>query len=348
MPAPSSEPAADLLPLDRLTPYLSAHLPGFAGPVTAEKTATGQSNPTFVLTAPSGRYVLRRKPPGTLLKSAHAVDREFRVIAALQGSAVPVPQALHLCTDDSVIGAMFYVMGFVPGRTFMDPRLPALSAEARTAAYDDMNRCLAALHAVDIAAAGLSDFGKPGSYFARQTGRWAGQYRASQTEAIPAMEETIAWLEANIPPDDGQVALVHGDWRIDNLRYAPETPHVVAVLDWELSTLGHPLADLGYQLMQWRMPPGEPGRGLEGVDRAALGIPTDAAYLEAYAARRGLSAIPDMTFCLAFSFFRMAAILQGVKKRALDGNASNPEAGLRLGSFVPLFAERALEVVAKG
>ncbi|MEL6233174.1 MAG: phosphotransferase family protein [Pseudomonadota bacterium] len=338
---------SDLLPLDRLTPYLEAHLPGFAGPVQAEKTATGQSNPTFILTTPGGRFVLRRKPPGALLKSAHAVDREFRVISALGDSDVPVPAALHLCADDEVIGAMFYVMEFMPGRTFMDPRLPELAAEERDAAYDAMNRCLAALHSVDITARGLEEFGKPGSYFARQTGRWAGQYRASQTEELAAMDELIAWLEANMPEDDGQVALVHGDWRIDNLRYAPDAPEVVAVLDWELSTLGHPLADLGYQLMQWRMPPGEPGRGLDGVDRAALGIPSDAEYLERYARRRGLADIPDMTFCLAFSFFRMAAILQGVKKRALDGNASNPEAGLRLGSFVPLFAGRALEIIAK-
>jgi aminoglycoside phosphotransferase (APT) family kinase protein len=341
MPAPTS----DLLPLDRLEPWLAAHVPGFRGPVAAEKTATGQSNPTFVLDAASGRYVLRRKPPGVLLKSAHAVDREFRVISALQGSTVPVPPALVLCEDEDVIGAMFYVMGFVPGRTFMDPRVPGVTPGDRAAIYDDMNRCLAALHSVDLAAAGLSGFGRPGSYFARQTARWAGQYRASATEDIPQMEAVIAWLEANLPPDDDATTLVHGDWRIDNLRFAPDAPRVVAVLDWELSTLGHPLADLGYQLMQWRMPPGEPGRGLEGVDRAALGIPSDEAYVEAYARRRGLTALPDMTYCLAFSFFRMAAILQGVRKRALDGNASNPEAGLRLGAFVPEFARRALAVI---
>ncbi|RMH52654.1 MAG: phosphotransferase family protein [Alphaproteobacteria bacterium] len=337
-------PAA-LLPLDRLEPWLAAHIPGFRGPVTAEKTPVGQSNPTFVLTAPSGRYVLRRKPPGQLLKSAHAVDREFRVISALADSEVPVPRALALCEDEGVIGAMFYVMAHVPGRTFLDPRLPGLSPDARAAAYDDMNRCLAALHSVDVARAGLSDFGPPGSYFARQVARWAKQYRASQTEEIPEMDRVIAWLEANLPGDDDETTLVHGDWRIDNLRYAPDAPRVAAVLDWELSTLGHPLADLGYQLMQWRMPPGEPGRGLEGVDRAALGIPSDEAYVEAYARRRGLTELPDMTYCLAFAFFRMAAILQGVKKRALDGNASNPEAGLRLGSFVPEFARRAARVI---
>ncbi|MEM9012458.1 MAG: phosphotransferase family protein [Pseudomonadota bacterium] len=343
MPAPMSE----LLPLDRLEPYLAAHIPGFAGPVSAKKTAQGQSNPTFILTAASGQYVLRRKPPGDLLKSAHAVDREFRVISALAGTDVPVPGALHLCEDEDVLGVVFYVMEFVPSRTWVDPRLLDCTNEDRAAAYDSMNRTLAALHSVDVATVGLADYGKPGNYFARQTSRWTGQYRASETETIAPMEELIAWLEANMPADDGRVCLVHGDYRIDNLLFHPERPEVVAVVDWELSTLGHPFADLGGQIMQWSMPPGEEGRGLMGVDRAPLGIPSDAEYVATYAERTGLSTPPDLSFPVAFAFFRMAAIIQGVKKRALDGNASNPERGLKMGQYVPLFAEAALARIAK-
>ncbi|MEL6679889.1 MAG: phosphotransferase family protein [Pseudomonadota bacterium] len=341
------EPISDLLPLDRLTPYLEAHVPGLKGPITAEKTATGQSNPTFILTTAGGKYVLRRKPPGQLLKSAHAVDREFRVISALAGSAVPVPAALHLCEDEDVLGAMFYVMGFVEGRNWVDPRCKDLDPEARGRVYASMNSTLAALHSVDVEAAGLADYGKPGNYFARQVGRWTTQYRAAETGTIPAMEELIGWLEAEMPEDDGRVALVHGDWRIDNLLF-DGAHRVNAVLDWELSTLGHPLADLGYQIMQWQMPTGREGRGLMGVDRGALGIPSDADYVAQYAERMGLGDVPDLTYPLAFSFFRMGAIIQGVKKRALDGNASNPEAGLRLGAFVPMFAEAALANIRKG
>ncbi len=321
---------------------MAVRIPGFQGPLTAEKTALGQSNPTYVLTARSGRYVLRRKPPGTLLPSAHAVDREYRVLAALEGSAVPVPRVHLLCTDESLIGTMFYVMDFVPGRSFLDPRLPGLDPDQRAAVFDDMNRVLAALHSLDVAALGLGDYGRPGNYFARQAARWTGQYRATETETLPEMEALIAWIERHIPSDDGESGLVHGDWRIDNLRYAPEAPLVVAVLDWELSTLGHPLADLGAQIMQWRMPTGPAGRGLAGVDRAALGIPSDAAYVETYARRRGMAEPPDLTFPLAFAFFRMAAIVQGVKRRALDGNASNPGEALAMGALVPLFARTAL------
>ncbi|MEL6583862.1 MAG: phosphotransferase family protein [Pseudomonadota bacterium] len=343
MPSPTS----DLLPLDRLEPYLTAHLEGFRGPITAEKTATGQSNPTFILRTPSGTYVLRRKPPGKLLKSAHAVDREFRVISALGDTDVPVPGALHLCEDDAVIGAMFYVMDFVEGRSWVDPRCEGLSVDQRARVYDQMNATLAALHSVDVTATGLSDYGRPGNYFERQLGRWTSQYRATETESIPQMEELITWLEANMPPDDGTLTLVHGDWRIDNLLFANDGS-VAAVLDWELSTLGNPLADLGYQIMQWQMPPGAVGRGLAGVDRASLGIPSDAAYVETYAKRVGLSDTPDITFPVAFAFFRMAAILQGVKKRALDGNASDPEGGLKLGAYVPMFAEAAMAQIARG
>ncbi len=327
--------------------YLAPRIDGFRGPVRAQKTATGQSNPTYILTTPAGKYVLRQKPPGTLLKSAHAVEREFRVMQALQGSDVPVPQTYFLCEDDSVLGAPFFVMSFVEGRNFVDPRLKGCSVGDRARVYDAMNAGLAALHSLDVDAAGLSDYGPSGNYFARQISRWTKQYRASETGTIPEMDALITWLEGHIPPDEGRVTLVHGDWRIDNLLF-DDSGALVAVLDWELSTLGNPLADLGAQLMQWAMPVGAEGRGLDGVDRAALGIPSDREYVETYARRAGLADVPDMDFPLAFSFFRMGAILQGVKKRALDGNASNREQGLRLGSFVGLFAQKGLETVKAG
>jgi aminoglycoside phosphotransferase (APT) family kinase protein len=325
--------------------YLETHLDGFRGPLTATKFATGQSNPTFLLEAPSGRYVLRRKPPGQLLKSAHAVDREFRVITALQGTDVPVPRPHLLCADDSVIGTMFFVMEFCAGRNFQDPRVPEVDATDRAAIYDDMNRVLAALHSVDIEAVGLADYGRPGNYFERQIGRWTQQYRASETETIAAMDALIDWLAGNTPADDGRIALVHGDYRIDNMIFDARAPRMIAVLDWELSTLGHPFADLGYQCMQWRMPTGPVGRALDGVDRTALGIPSQADYVAKYCARMGIAAIPDWPFYLAFAFFRLAAIIQGVKKRGLDGNASNPDRAAELGTLVPVLAAKAVELV---
>jgi aminoglycoside phosphotransferase (APT) family kinase protein len=334
------------LDLEAVERYLAAHVPGFRGPVTARKFGVGQSNPTFLLESPSGPLVLRRKPPGLLLKSAHAVDREFRVQRALAGTDVPVALMHVLCEDDSVIGSMFYVMAFQPGRHFMEPTLPDLSPGERGAVFDEMNRVLAALHRVDYQAVGLGDFGKPGSYFARQIGRWTKQYRASETGTLEAMDALIEWLDANLPEDDGRVGLVHGDYRIDNLIFAADRPRIAAVLDWELSTLGHPFSDLAYQCMQWRMPVGPEGRGLAGVDRRAQGIPTEAEYVEAYCRRMGLSGIPNFDFCLAFSFFRMAAIVQGVKKRGLDGNASNPERAARMGRFVPEYARMGLEAAA--
>ncbi len=331
----------------RLGAYLEAHVPGFRGFLRAEKFAGGQSNPTFRIEAQSGTYVLRRKPPGKLLKSAHAVDREFRVMRALRGSGVPVAEPLHLCEDDGVIGSMFYLMSFKPGRVFWDPALPELRRDERSAVYDEMNRVLAALHGVDVEAAGLGDFGRPGSYFARQVSRWGRQYRDSETEAIPDMDALIAWVEANVPDDDGRVALVHGDFRIDNLIFAPDAPEIVAVVDWELSTLGHPFSDLAYQCMQWRLPNDGPFRGLGGLDREALGLPDEDAYVARYCRRMGLPGIDDWTFCLAFSFFRLAAILQGVKKRALDGNASNPERALQMAKVVPDLARMGGRLIAE-
>jgi aminoglycoside phosphotransferase (APT) family kinase protein len=322
--------------------WMSGHVPGFRGPITVEKFATGQSNPTFKLTSRSGAYVLRRKPPGQLLKSAHAVDREFRVQRALSGTDVPVARMFALCEDDSVIGSMFYVMDHVPGRTFVDPRLPGLTPQDRSAIFTDMNRVLAAIHSVDLIATGLGDYGPQGNYYRRQIDRWTKQYRATETETIPDMNALIDWLHANLPEDDGQVTLVHGDYRIDNLLFAPDSATCVAVLDWELSTLGHPFADLAGVIMQWSLPPGEAGRGLAGVDRTALGVPEDAAFIDAYCARMGLPGIDRFGFYLAFCFFRMAAILQGVKRRALEGNASNPEKALELGAFVPAFAKGGL------
>jgi len=339
-PAPSH--AAAQLDTGTVDKYLTAHVPGFRGPLGIEKTPTGQSNPTFVLTAASGRYVLRRKPPGTLLRSAHAVDREFRVQRALSGSDVPVPHMYHLCLDEDVIGSIFYVMECVGGEVHFDPRLPGKDNETREAMFDDMNRVLAALHDVDCEAVGLGDFGKPGSYFQRQVARWSKQYHASETEALADMDALIRWLEENMPEDDGITTLVHGDYRIDNMIYSPEG-RILAVLDWELATLGHPYSDLAYQCMQWRMPPGPDTRGFGDLDRTTLGIPSERAYIERYCERRGLSGIPIFDFCLAFSFFRMAAIVQGVLRRGLDGNASNPERALKMGEYVPLFARRGLD-----
>jgi len=346
-PATPSGHAAALLDANAVERYLTAAMPGFQGPITFEKTPTGQSNPTFIMTTPSGRYVLRRKPPGQLLKSAHAVDREFRVQKALAGTDVPVAKMHHLCEDESVIGTIFYVMDCVDGEVHFDPRLPDKTPEMRGRMFDDMNRALAALHDVDYRAVGLEDFGRPGNYFQRQVGRWSKQYYASQTDDLPDMDALIRWLGENMPDDDGITTLVHGDYRIDNMIFGPDG-QVRAVLDWELSTLGHPYSDLAYQCMQWRMPPGPDTRGFGDEDRTALGIPSEEAYVEMYCQRRGLTDIPIFDFALAFSFFRMAAIVQGVLKRGLDGNASNPERALKMGTYVPMFARKGLEVAQHG
>lgn len=318
--------AVNDLDLDSLAQYLSQHVDNFHGPLSASKFSDGQSNPTFLLTTPQQQYVLRRKPPGELLKSAHAVDREYKVLAALGNTDVPVPRVYHLCEDDAVIGSMFYVMEYKAGRVFWDPALPDLSVAERGQVYSEMNRVLAAIHSVDLKECGLEDYGRPGNYFERQVTRWSSQYQASATGTIPAMDELIAWLPAHMPADDGAVSLIHGDYRIDNLMFAPDSLDVVAVFDWELSTLGHPIADLAYQVMQRYMGRDWQIKGLAGLDSQALGIPSEEEYVAQYCQRMGRKGIDNWSFYLAFSFFRFAAICQGVKYRGLQGNASSKDA----------------------
>ncbi|MCS5587695.1 MAG: phosphotransferase [Porticoccaceae bacterium] len=341
------------LDLVQLATYLETAIVNFKGPVSATKFDAGQSNPTFKIEAASGTYVLRRQPPGKLLKSAHAVDREYRVMKALVGTEVPVPITYHLCEDREVIGSMFYLMAFCDGRIYWDAALPELGGveanEQRSAMYSEMNSVLAGLHGIDTDAYGLSDYGKPGNYFARQLSRWTQQYRASELQTIKAMDTLINWLEMALPDDDGRVSLVHGDYRLDNMIWHPTEARVIAVLDWELSTLGHPFADLAYQCMQFRMPNSADGgvgkiAGLKGVKREVVGIPSEEAYINEYCQRMGLEKIDHWPFYLAFSFFRLAAILQGVAKRAQDGNASSKQAA-KAGSYVESLAKMALEVI---
>lgn len=313
--------------------YLSRHVDGFEGFEGISRVGAGQSNPTYLVQARSGRYILRAKPTGQLLESAHRVDREFQVIQALGKTQLAVPRALHLSPEDSPMGRMFFVMSFVEGRTFWDPALPELATSGeRAAAYDSMNLTLARLHDVDPAAVGLAEFGRPENYFERQLRRWTAQYRLSETGTVEPMNDLVAWLQANPMPDDGRVSIVHGDYRIDNLIYAPDRPEVVAVLDWELSTFGHPFSDLAYQCMHWRLPHKSLFRGLGGVDRPSLGIPSEEAYVQRYCERRAIEGVENWRFLIAFSYFRLAAICQGVYHRALQGNASNPERAAQYGN----------------
>jgi len=334
----ASGPVRDAHRIDEqaIAAYLAATIPGFHGPIRVEQFTGGQSNPTYRLTTPERRYVLRRKPPGKLLPSAHAVDREYRVIRALRGSDVPVPETFCLCEDPGVIGTAFYVMAFVDGRIFWDGSLPELDAAGRGAVYDSMNATIAALHRVDPAALGLSDFGRAGGYVARQIKRWTEQYRASETERIEAMERLIDWIPTHLPSDDA-TALVHGDFRLDNLVFDHREPRVIAVLDWEIATLGHPLADFAYHLMIWRLAPGE-FRGLAGLDLRSLGIPDEAAYVAAYCRRTGRTSIAQLDYYVAYNMFRMAAILQGIMGRVRDGTAASTEAA-RLGALARPVAE---------
>jgi len=327
-----------------LSQYLGRHLDGLEGPIEAKKFVGGQSNPTYLVTSHNKRYVLRRKPAGDLLKSAHAVDREFRVITALENSDVPVAKPLLLCEDATIIGSIFYIMEYVDGRVMWDPALPDVEFSHRWGIYSEMSRVMASLHKINIAEVGLSDYGRPGNYYERQINRWIQQYRASETEKIADMDWLIKWLPNNTPSEDGRVSLVHGDFRLDNMLFHPHKSQVLALVDWELSTLGHPFADLAYQCMQLRMASNSALQGLDGIDREALGIPSEQDYVSQYCKRVGINGITDWNFYLAFSAFRFAAILQGVKKRALDGNASNDKA-YKMGEMVAPLAKMAIGLV---
>jgi len=329
-----------------LARHLTEHLPGFAGPLTVRQFQGGQSNPTYLLSTPERRYVMRSKPGpvAKLLPSAHAIEREFRVMRALRAHGIPVPEVLLLCEDESVVGRAFFLMEHVDGRVLFDPSLPGLAPAERGAVYDEMNRVIAALHRVDVAAAGLADFGRAGNYFERQIGRWSKQYRASETEPIEAMDRLIDWLPAHVPAGD-ETTVVHGDFRLDNLIFHPTEARVLAVIDWELSTLGHPLADFSYLCMSWHIPPGA-FRGIAGLDLPALGIPAEDEFIGRYCSRTGRGGISHWNFYLAYNLFRIAAILQGVYRRALDGMASADNA-LEAGPNARALAEIGWRYAAK-
>lgn len=330
--------------LGALERYLREHVEGFSGTLEVEQFRGGQSNPTYRLAAGDKRYVLRRKPPGKLLPSAHAVDREYRVITALAGTAVPVARTYALCEDEAVIGTPFYIMDYVDGRVLWDPTLPGSSPSERAAIFDEMNRVIAALHQVDYARQGLAEFGKPGNYFARQIARWTKQYKASETEKIEAMDRLAAWLPENIPPGE-EISIVHGDYRLDNLIWSKAEPRIIAVLDWELSTLGHPLADFSYHSMVFRFSPGE-FRGLRGADLRALGLPTEEEYVAAYFQRTGRDRVEHWDFYMAYNMFRLAGIAQGVMARAVDGTAASQHA-LETGRRAGLLAQAGWQQVEK-
>lgn len=310
----------------RLERYLREQVPGVCGALEVARFKGGQSNPTYLLSAGNDRYVLRKKPAGQLLPSAHAVEREYRVITALSGTDVPVARTYCLCEDNAVIGTPFYVMEYVDGRVLWDPSLPGMAPEERAAIYDEVNRVVAALHKVDYRARGLEDFGKPGNYFERQIARWTKQYRASETDPLESMDRLIEWLPSHIPSSD-ETAIVHGDLRLDNMIFHPGEPRILAILDWELSTLGHPLADFAYHALTWRLRSDE-FRGMAEFDLRSLGIPAEGDYVRTYCERTGRPPIPpeEWDFYLAYSMFRLAAILQGILRRALDGTASSAEA----------------------
>ena len=346
--------AGQMLDTDALSNYLAVHLAGFSGPLSAEIFKGGQSNPTYKLLTPGATYVMRAKPGpvAKLLPSAHAVEREFKVMRGLRKTDVPVPTMFCLCEDESIIGRAFYVMEFVEGRVLWDQSLPGMTTAQRSAIYDEMNRVIAALHKVKFSACGLADYGKPGNYFERQIGRWSRQYQASVTRPIAEMDSLMQWLPANIPAsarDADMVSIVHGDFRLDNLLFHPDQPRVLAVLDWELSTLGHPLADFSYHCMAWHIPPGT-FRGIGGLDVASLGIPTEAEYIARYCERTGLATPQalqaDWNFYLAYNLFRLAAILQGIAKRVEAGTASSAQA-VSSAAGAPVLAEMAWDFALK-
>jgi aminoglycoside phosphotransferase (APT) family kinase protein len=323
----------------RLEVYLSAHVAGFAGPIVVSQFKGGQSNPTYLVETPLRRYVLRRKPPGKLLPSAHAVDREHRIISALSAQGFPVAEPVLYCADDTVAGTPFFVMAYVEGRVFWEPQMPASNPAERAVVYDAMNSTIARLHSFDPAAIGLSDYGRGENYVSRQVERWSKQYRASETQSIEDMERLIAWLPAHLPPSQPP-RVVHGDYRLDNIILKPDAPQIAAVLDWELSTLGDPLADFSYHLMQWHMPPSDAGTGsLVDQDIAALGIPSLEAYVEAYVKRTGLDPRSHLPVYFAYNFFRLAAILQGIAGRVRDGTATSAFAAAKADLVRPLAAK---------
>lgn len=341
-------PDPNLIKPDQIAQWLDDHVAGFNDLQEIEKFQGGQSNPSYLLTAGSGKYVLRAKPPGKLLKSAHQVDREYRVMKALENSLVPVPKMYALSNEDSPLSRMFFVMEYLDGNIYWSPELAELPADEnakRGHIYDQMNLVLSELHNVDVAEVGLSDFGVPGSYYERQLSRWTKQYLASEIDRNEDIHNLIAWLEKMLPADDGIVSLVHGDYRLDNMVFAQDASHVLGVLDWELSTLGHPYADLAYQCMTWRLPNQGGFRGLGGIDRTAIGLPTEKEYVAIYCSRRGIEGIDNWFFYLAFSFFRLSAILQGVYKRAMDGNASNPQKAKTYGAAVPIMGQMANQMI---
>jgi aminoglycoside phosphotransferase (APT) family kinase protein len=316
--------------------WMREHVPGFSGLAAVEQFKGGQSNPTYKLVAPDRSYVLRRKPPGQLLKGAHAVDREAKVLTALEGAEFPVAHVHALCTDDSVIGAWFYVMDMVEGRIFWDATLPELHGDERRAIFDAMNTAVAQLHSVDYQAVGLGAYGRPGNFFERQIGRWSQQYLGDpEAGRDPNMDRLLEWLPSNIPAGDDATSVVHGDFRIDNIIFHPTEPRVLAVLDWELSTLGHPGADFAYNAMMYRMPP-HIVAGLGGADLATLGVPTEAEYVAAYCRRIGREGMPHYPFYLAFNFFRLAAIFHGIRGRVLRGTAASSHAAARAEHFPEL------------
>ncbi len=344
-------PVAERYRLDpsALEAYLVPRIPGFAGPLTVEQFKGGQSNPTFKLTTPSASFVMRSKPGpvARLLPSAHAIEREYRVLSALARTDVPVPRTYCLCEDESVIGRAFYLMECVDGRVLWEQSLPGMTGTERGEIYDEMNRVISALHRVDPVAVGLGDYGKPGNYFARQIGRWSKQYQASATEVIDAMDRLIEWLPAHVPASE-ETSIVHGDYRLDNLIFHPTEPRILAILDWELSTLGHPLADFSYHCMGYHIPPSA-FRGIGGLDHAALGIPTESEYIERYCRRTGRdvqAVIAHWQFYIAYNLFRLAAILQGIMKRAVDGTASSQQA-LDTGRRARVLAEMGWEIARR-
>ena len=334
------------LDVEKLSDYLTQQLDEFTGIKKSKKFNTGQSNTTYLLETAEKKYVLRKKPPGELLPSAHAVDREYKIIRALEETKVPVPKTVFLCNDESIIGTIFYVMEFVDGRIFWDPTLPEIDDNKRMKVYEETVSVMAELHKIDVEKAGLLDFGKPGNYFERQVGRWIKQYRSAETETYPEVETLIAWLEKTMPEDDGLISIVHGDYRLYNMIFDHREERMLALLDWELSTIGHPYADLAYQCMNWHIPQIGITPGLAGINLEKLRIPSEEDYVSNYCSKMGINSIPNWSFYLAFGFFRLAGIAQGVYKRSIQGNASADNAK-ELGAAVPILGKIALSIVGR-